>query len=141
MTAAADLSVETGHVLAPIFILSWAAVESGFGTSNISRTNNNYFGEKDLVNCGPKGDTCAPNTNPDHHARWAGAIPCRGLGANANAGFACFDDATLGASGYAAIFNGNGRILSIAKSMPDASVAQLGQAIANGGYCKEGQLP
>jgi hypothetical protein len=138
MDAAADLSTEAGGALSPVFILAWASVESGFGTSNVAQNNSNYFGQKDLVNCGPKGNTCVPNMNPNHKAPWLGAVPCSQIGANANPGFACYSDPTLASSGFAAIFSGNGRVLKIAQSMPGATPTQLAQAIANGGYCKEG---
>jgi len=138
MNAAADISTDIGGALSPVFILAWAAVESGFGTSGVAVNNDNYFGEKDFVNCGPKGDTCVPNTNPNHTAHWKGAVPCSQLGGKATPAFACFDGDTIFGSAWAAIMNRGGWVIKTANSMPGASVAQLAQAIANGGWCKEG---
>jgi RHS repeat-associated protein len=134
--AAYGVSAQVGGGVSGGFILAWAAVESIFGTSSVAQNNNNYFGEKFLTNCGPTGTTCVPNSNPNATAPWAGAIPCANIG-SPNPGFACFAVSALGGSALAALSTGNGKYLKAAESA-GGSVAQMAQAIANAGWCKEG---
>lgn len=135
--AAFDVSAETGDAMSPSFILAWAAVESAFGTSPVAMNNDNYFGEKFLT-CNPRGGGCVPNANPNRAAPWKGAVPCSQLGAGRNPGFACFAGSDLFGSAFAALLAHGGRDLKIAQSMPGATPAALAQAIANGGFCQEG---
>ncbi len=139
--AAALVSSSDGGAISAAFILAWAAVESGFGTSNVAQKNHNFFGEKFLVSCGPTGSSCVPNTNPNARAPWKGAVPCAQLGSGANPGFACFVGSNLAGSAAAALASRNGKYLQIAQSMPGASPAQLGQAIADAGWCTNGNCP
>jgi hypothetical protein len=134
--AAAALSEQFNGILSGGFILAWAAVESAFGTSSISQTNNNYFGEQYLTNCGPNGNACKFNTDSKRAAPWSGAVPCSQLGGSSNAGYACFAGPNnLGGSAKAALSAGNGKYLNVAAGMQGASVAQIAQAIADAGWC------
>jgi RHS repeat-associated protein len=138
VAAAYDVSTVFGGALSGGFILAWAAVESGFGTSSIARSNHNFFGEKHFATCGANG--CIPNTNPAKTSPWKGSVPCAQLGGSPNPGFACFDDPTLGASAYAALVNGGGKYLKAASNLPSTStIAAKAQAIADAGWCKEGR--
>jgi RHS repeat-associated protein len=122
--AAFSVGVSTGDALSADFILAWAAVESGFGTSNISKSNDNFFGETS-----PKG-------NPNQAAPWNGAVPCAQTGvATANPNFACFAGSTLAASASAALSERNGLYLTVASIFRFSSVATIAQAIANAGWC------
>ncbi len=138
-SSALGLSIATGSAMNADFILAWGAVESNFGTSYIAQDNHNFFGDRDCKD-DPKTGGCIANTNPGHTAPWIGAMPCGSAGSGSpNLGFACFSgDSGFFQSGWAAIFAHNGRDVTIAQSMPNATPAQLAQAIANGGHCTEG---
>jgi len=125
--------------LSPEFILAWAAVESGFGTSGVSTTNDNYFGEKYFV-CTNGGKDCVPNTNPDKSAPWKGAVPCSTINST-KAGFACFLGNNIYSSAMAALSSHGGAYLTAAKGALAGGVAAEAQAIADAGWCKEGNCP
>jgi hypothetical protein len=119
--------------LSPEFILAWAAVESGFGTSSISQNNDNYFGEAYNTRCVRTG--CILNTNPNSAAPWKGAVPCATVSASANAGFACFAGSTLAGSALAILASHGGGYVTAATGAAGAGIAAMAQAVANAGWC------
>jgi RHS repeat-associated protein len=134
--AAFTVGASNGDVLSAEFILAWAAHESAFGTSPAAKINNNYFGEK-FLKCGRDG-ACVANTDPNRTAPWKGAIPCARVGAAARLVYACFPGSTLAESAQAALSSHNGRYLVVASIFQGAGVATVAQAIADAGWCTEG---
>jgi hypothetical protein len=123
--AALSVSVSNGNVLSADFILAWGANESGFGTSNASINNDNFFGETN------------PSGNPNKTAPWQGAVPCAQVGAKASPGYACFSGSTLAASALAALAGRHGLYLTVASFFQGFSVATVAQAIADAGWCTD----
>ncbi len=137
LAADAVSSTAAQGLLSPEFILAWAAVESGFGTSNVSKTNDNFFGEKFLINCNSPGG-CVPNTNPNKAAPWKGAVPCAQVSASANVGFACFSGNDLYGSAVAALASHGGKYLIAGVGAEGGGISATAQAIADAGWCQQG---
>ena len=133
--SACDVAAEFGNAVSGGFILAWAAVESGFGTSSLASTNNMFFGEAFGVKCpNPRLQSFCLNTNPNRASSWNGSIPCSQLGSGANPGWACFATPGLAQSAYAALTARNGTYLLAAENN-SGSFFEMGQAIADAGWC------
>ena len=140
---ALSLSLGSFDAMNAVFILAWSGVESGVGTSNIARQNNNFFSLRDCK-WNNRTQTCVANRDPSHVAPWSNAVACGSfggpvIGGTKNLGFACFTGDGFFTSASDAMYGGRGpSAVAIAQSMPGASPAQLAQAIANKGFCTEG---
>lgn len=138
MTAAIQVSDATAtwrnfgmqNTLSAVFVLAWAANESQFGTSPVSRINNNYFGEIASQTCF-KG-VCVGN--PNKAAPWQGAVACAAMMfIVSNPNWACFTTPNLLGSALAAISSHNGAYVRAAAGA--TGVAGIAQAIADAGWC------
>jgi hypothetical protein len=140
---AEEVSRETGGVLSPQFLLAWSVLENGYGTGAMARQNN-YFNLRQVN-----------NTDAARVAPWQGAVACEALSGVSNPGFACFEAERgfyYGARGAAmqvhnvwtppAGYSCEVTAFAIARyvlaTQPGATEGDIAQAIADAGFCRDG---